>query len=67
MTQVSKFNKYLLITSQEPGACVWSPIPFWVGRIQVSLISLKNVFAFPSVEKMKVIITSFLKFLLKYS
>lgn len=59
MTEVSKFNKYLLITSQEPGACLWFPVPSLSWQNPVSLIILKNVFAFPSVEKMKVIITSF--------
>ena len=66
MTEVSKVNKYLLITSPEPGTHVWSPIPS-LGWQNPGLSILNNVFAFPSVEKMKVIVTSFLKFLLKYS
>ena len=60
MTEVSKSNKYLLITSPEPATHVWSPIPS-LGWQNPGLSILNNVSAFPSVEKMKVIVTSFLK------
>ena len=60
MTEVSKSNKYLLITFPEPATHVWSPIPS-LGWQNPGLSILNNVSAFPSVEKMKVIVTSFLK------